>query len=261
MMASFAATICSFVRGRPLGLVVTQNLVTVDHAVREHLITTVDGNPKTDIRECGLKVTSLFTRIKSSAKRSRDRKASVIGDNCPLLYALKGKDGLTTNITSIKRLAQSGSEILAVIAAQTQADTVVYMPSGYSLSRIVASRCASVLDAELAHDVFVKSTKMEAFDMIRRAEDNGDISGDERKSLQYRLKKADGFPLKVIPVEYRHLFTPLQRNPAFRGSVTGRVVLVDDLLATGRTLTVAKEIVQAMNGVTSVEAVCLFSDV
>jgi len=259
MMAGFAATICSFVRGRPLGLVVTQNLVTVDHAVREHLITTVDGNPKTDIRDCGLKVTSLFTRIKSSAKRSRDR--SVIGDNCPLLYALKGKDGLTTNITSIKRLAQSGSEILAVIAAQTQADTVVYMPSSYSLSRIVASRCAEVLNAQLAHDVFVKSTKIEAFDMIRRAEDNGDITGDDRKSLQYRLKKADGFPLKVIPVEFRHLFTPLQRNPAFRGNVTGRVVLVDDLVATGRTLTVAKEIVQAMNGVTSVEAVCLFSDV
>lgn len=244
-----------------MGLVVTQNLVTVDHAVREHLITTVDGNPKTDIRECGLKVTSLFTRIKASAKKSRDRKAKVIGDNCPLLYALKGKDGLTTNITSIKRLVQSGNEILAVIAEQTEADTIVYMPSGYSLSRIVASRCASVLGAELADDVFVKSTKMEAFDMIRKAEDNGDISVEERKSLQFRLKTADSFSLKVIPVEYRHLFTPLQRNPAFRGNVTGRVVLVDDLLATGRTLTVAKEIVQAMNGVTSVEAVCLFSDV
>lgn len=199
--------------------------------------------------------------MKSSAKRSRHRRASAIGDNCPLLYALKGKDGLTTNISSIKRLAESGNEILDVIAAQMHADVVVYMPSGYSLSRIVASRCASKLNAQLAHDVFVKSTKLEAFDMIRRAEDSGDISRDERVSLQYRLKKVDGFPLKVIPVEYRHLFTPLQLNPAFRGNVAGRVVLVDDLLATGRTLTVAKDIVLAMNGVTSVEAVCLFSDV
>ncbi|ETU79906.1 hypothetical protein Q095_00359 [Pseudomonas aeruginosa PS50] len=168
---------------------------------------------------------------------------------------------MTTNISSIKRLVESGSEILNVIAAQMQADVVVYMPSGYSLSRIVASRCASKLNAQLTHDVFVKSTKLEAFDMIRRAEDNGDISRDDRISLQYRLKKVEGFPLKVIPVEHRHLFTPLQLNPAFRGSVTGRVVLVDDLLATGRTLTVAKDIVLAMNGVTSVEAVCLFSDV
>jgi hypothetical protein len=244
-----------------LGLVVTQNLVTVDHAVREHLITTAYGNPKTDTRECGLKVTSLFTRIKDSAKKSRNRKISVIGDNCPLLYALKGKDGLKTNITSIKRLVESGSEILATLAEQTQADTVVYMPSGYSLSRIVASRCASMFEAQLAHDVFVKSTKLDAYDMIRRAEDNGDISVEERKRLQFRLKTADGFPLKVIPVKYRHLFTPLQRNPAFSGNVIGRVVMVDDLLATGRTLSVAKEIVQAMNGVSSVEAVCLFSDV
>ncbi|KWS36141.1 hypothetical protein AL065_10580 [Pseudomonas amygdali pv. ulmi] len=203
----------------------------------------------------------MFTRIKDSAKKSRDRKNSAIGDNCPLLYALKGKDGLTTNISSIKRLIESGSEILAAIAQQIQADTVVYMPSGYSLSRIVASRCASIFEAQLVHDVFVKSTKLEAYEMIRRAEDNGYISVKERQKLQFRLKTADGFPLKVIPVNYRHLFTPLQRNPALGGNVSGRVVLVDDLLATGRTLTVAKEIVLAMNGVSSVEAVCLFSDV
>ena len=55
-----------------MGLVVENYLVTVDHAVTEHLVTTVDGNPKVSTTECGLRVMSVFTRIKASAKGRRD---------------------------------------------------------------------------------------------------------------------------------------------------------------------------------------------
>lgn len=244
-----------------MGLVVTKNLVTVDHSVKEHLVTTLEGNPKIDVRPCGLKVASIFTRTKVSGKGRRDRQARIIGDNCPMLYALKGKDNLTTNFTSIKKLADTGYQILEVIAQSLGADTVAYMPSAYSLSRIIATRCASVFDATLEANVFIKSTKLEAFDMIRDAENNGLISPDERKSLQYRLKKSETFSLKLVPVEYRHLFTPVQLSPVYRGRLQGKVVLVDDLLATGRTLSVARGIALRMPSVTSVEAVCLFSDV
>lgn len=242
-----------------MGLVVVNNLVTVDHAVKEHLITTVEGNPKISTTECGLRVTSVFTRLKASAKGRRDRQQ--VGDNCPMLYALKQKDGLVTNLASVRLLAESGRQILALLAEQIQADIVIYMPSGYSLSRIVGRRCAEAFAAPLIDGVFRKTTKLEAYEMLSRAEGNGDISIPDKRSLDFRLKKSDGFSLKDIPVPYRHLFTPLHLNPSFRGDIRGRVVLVDDLLASGQTLNVAADLIRRMPGVLTVEAICLFSDV
>ncbi len=242
-----------------MGLVVENHLVTVDHSVKEHLVTTVDGNPKISTTECGLRVVSVFTRIKASAKGRRGRQQ--VGDNCHMLYALKRKDGLVTNLASVRLLAESGHQILSLIAEQMSADIVVYMPSGYSLSKIMAKRCAGVFTAQLVSGVFRKTTKLEAYEMLRRADLNGDISTTEKQSLDYRLKKSDGFSLKNIPVSYRHLFTPLCLDPGFRGGIHGKVVLVDDLLASGRTLSVAANLIRQMPEVTSVEAVCLFSDV
>lgn len=72
-----------------LGLVVEGHLVTVDHSVKELLISSVEGNPKVSVTDTGMRVLSVFTRIKSSGKSRRDR--HVLGDNCHMLYALKQK--------------------------------------------------------------------------------------------------------------------------------------------------------------------------
>ncbi len=242
-----------------MGLVVLQNLVTVDHAVKEHLTTTVEGNPKVSVTECGLQVTSIFTRLKASAKSRRDR--NQVGDNCHMLYALKKKDGLVTNLASVRLLTESGRQILDLLAKQIQADSIIYMPSGYSLSRILGKRCAKAFGGVLIDGVFRKTTKLEAYAMLTRADRNGDISTSEKKTLDFRLKKSDMFSLKDIPVDYRHHFTPLHLNQGFHGNIRGKVVLVDDLLATGQTLRVAADLIRNMPGVSAVEAVCLFSDV
>ncbi|MBD0687623.1 hypothetical protein CGA22_24260 [Pseudomonas sp. PSB18] len=242
-----------------MGLVVKKNLVIVDHAVKEHLVTTVEGNPKISTTGDGLRVTSLFTRLKASAKGRRDR--NQIGDNCHMLYALKQKDGLVTNLASLRLLIVSGRQILTLISEQVNSDIVVCMPSGYSLSKIIGKRCAKAFGAPLMDTVFRKTTKLEAFEMLSRAERNGDVSTSDKRSLDFRLKKSDGFSLKDIPVPYRHLFTPMHLDSRFQGKIHGRVVLVDDLLASGQTLGVAAGLIKGMPGVTSVEAVCLFSNV
>ncbi|EMG2119042.1 hypothetical protein IPC1147_32970 [Pseudomonas aeruginosa] len=242
-----------------MGLVVRENLVTVDHQVKHHLVSTVEGNPKVSSTDCGLRVTSIFTRLKASAKARRGRLQ--IGDNCPMLYALKAKDGLITNHSSIRLLTASGREILGLISQDVAADTVVYMPSGYNLSRIIAKRCAKAFDAQLLEGVFRKTTKLEAYEMLSIADRNGDISPPDKQSLLFRMKKSAGFSLKDIPVSFRQFFVPLHLAAGFEGVVKGRVVLVDDLLASGQTLSVAAALIRGMPGVTSVEAVCLFSNV
>jgi len=242
-----------------LGLVIEGNLVRVDHSVKEHLITNVEGNPKVSKTKCGLHVTSLFTRLKTSGKARRDR--NHIGDNCHMLYALKQKDGLVTDMRSIRLLIESGRQILASIAGQIQADSVVYMPSGYAVSNIIGKRCARALGAQMFDGVFRKTSKLSAYEMLDRADRNGDISTIDKKMLLFRLRKSEVFSLKDIPIPFRGIFTPLHVHPGFTGDIHGRVLLVDDLLASGQTLSVAAGLIRQMPNVAAVAAVCLFSDV
>ncbi|MBL1804852.1 hypothetical protein ELE38_31540, partial [Klebsiella pneumoniae] len=75
--------------------------VTIDHSHRHWLITTPEGNPTRE-RVGNLTIYSMFRRQKAPASLNRDRKQRKLGDNCPLIYALKGKEGLTTDFSSIK---------------------------------------------------------------------------------------------------------------------------------------------------------------
>ena len=234
-----------------MGLVVQGNVVKVDHNNKEWLKTTPHGNPtKENIEE--LTVYSLFKRLLASRKSRKKHRNKIPGDNCPIIYAIKGKDNLTTDITSIKKLRESYEVIVNTFQANEPNgyDLVISMPSSHNISRIIGKRLAKTFTAHHSSDFLRKLTIDEAYNLLDRA----DISVEDHKALSFRLRKqrqengfGGYFSLKGIPVPFRSEFPPLCLNNV--GSVQGqpqRILLVDDLLATGTTLLTAHNLVQQM---------------
>jgi len=256
----------AFRQVKTVGLILQGQRVIVDHSCREGLITRPEGNPTIE-RIGDLKIYSVFKRQLLSAKRRRNREQRQLGDNCPLIYALKGKEGLSTDITSIKRLNESFTEILRQIAVQEPDgyQLIISMPSAHNISHIVGRRFARQFDAKHVTDLLRKITVQEAFRLLDRA----DISVEDSRSLAFRIKSQarevglnGNFSLKGIRPNLREVFPPLVLNVApalaFRPM---RILLVDDLMASGTTLNTAAHIISQQYAGATIHAACLFSSV
>lgn len=245
-----------------MGLVINGTHVVVDHACKDWLVTEPAGNPTEEWVE-NLRIWSVFRRRLASAKIQRDRRLKMLGDNCPIIYALKGKQGLTTDLASILLLSRSFRIILDdIVSRETEGyDAVISMPSSHPLSTMVATRFARKFSAPHLGNVFRKITVEEALTMLDRA----DIDVSDHKRLAFRIGKqlqsagfSGAFSLKDVPVGFRHIFTPLKINAGALTINASRVLLVDDLLATGTTMITAAELIRQNSPHASVCGVCLF---
>ncbi|PJR59643.1 hypothetical protein CWM52_20620 [Raoultella sp. T31] len=249
-----------------MGLILKGHKVIVDHDCRDWLITRPQGNPTIE-HSGNLKIYSVFKRQLLSGKRRRNREQRQLGDNCPLIYALKGKEELTTDISSIKRLHKSFGIILEQIARQEPDgyQLIISMPSAHNISHVVAKRFARRFGSVHSTNLLRKITVEEAFRLLDRA----DISVEETRSLDYRIKlqaKEVGFKgnfsLKGIPAGLRDALPPLSLNvlPELNFRPT-RILLVDDLMASGTTLDTAAHIISQQYPGATIHAACLFSSI
>lgn len=232
-----------------MGLRIVDNVVIVDHDVSEHLETTATGNPSIDWIE-DLQVYAIFQRKFHSAKAARDRQSRVLGDNCPLIYALKGKDGLSVEFHSIKSLNDSIPTILKAVIDDLHEgfDAVVPMPSSSPLSAILAKRLARVSGRPLVGGMFSKTTNAVAMASVAGAlaENSRALPKEDavhvRNALKFlRTVENEPYAAKNIKTQIRKYFSPLEINaiPPQLGA-EARLLLVDDLLATGETLRAAQ---------------------
>ena len=253
-----------------MGLKIVDGEVIVDHHENAHLNTGINGNP-TEIPFRGMTVHCVFQRLFHSAKEARDRHTRSLGDNCPLIYALKGKDGLSVSITSIKLLNASIPVLVDTISAKVfdKVDVVVPMPSSSDLAKILARRIARRNSLVMRTDLLVKSSNLQASVRAKAltAPGNRALSYGEANELKVIVRNlhrtaAAPYAAKEVKTRFRKYFDPLKLSPAVEQYPEGtRFLLVDDLMATGETLLAAQELLTGAGGAEALHAVTWFSPV
>lgn len=239
-----------------MGLVVIDGEVIVDHGVSDHLNTAIEGNP-TKVNLRGMTVHCAFQRKYLSAKKAKGVDDRLPGDNCPLIYALKGADGLRVSHSSIRALNAHAPTILAAISEMLagQIDAIVPMPSSSALARILAKRLARLTGISVQEGLFVKSSNAQAMLRAKALTANGNktLRYAQVRELKPLLRKMERNPdqpyaVKNIKTSLRGFFDPIQLAPAFAPQMASvRYLLVDDLLATGETLVAARSLITAHN--------------
>jgi hypothetical protein len=243
-----------------MGLNISGNVVDVDHSHNQHLNTGRHGNPvvqQVPAKQPELTVYSTFQRHKAPQSKSRDRNNRKVGDNCHLLYALKGKDGLTTTFGAMRRLLLNFDSIIEDMLDQVDRyDVVIPMPSEHNISRIYADRLARRFNCEVKFNVFDKISAEQALELLHVSP----LSSSEKSRVKARLDPSK-FSLKNVPIDFRQHFPPIAIGPGGIPLEFTRFLLADDLLATGTTLVAAKRLIQTVIPGAIVDAACLFSAV
>ncbi len=231
-----------------MGLEIAGGTVVVNHASKDHLYTGMYSNPSHTVIG-DIDVFSVYRRKKSPGPERRDRDAKRLGDNCPLIYALKGKHGLNVELSSIKRLMHFMPNILDKIVGELPKDLteIVTIPSAHPLATILATRLGRRMLLPVRSDLLIKST---CFEATRRADQilksnrfsvAREVEVDLRNTVKRLLKTAKSpYSSKDVLVPIRNYFDPLKICPDHTGlSAESKVLLVDDLLASGETIVAA----------------------
>jgi len=244
-----------------MGLTITGNFVDVDHSHNQLLNTGRHGNPVVHLIGEGkeeIRVYSTFERHKTPRSMSRNPNIRK-GDNCHLIYALKGNGGFYTSFGAIRRLMLHFDAIIEDMIDQSgDFDAVIPMPSGHGISRTFAKRLSQRYRCPLISGAFSKISMQDARNQLAAA----NLSYAERKQLAVRIGRGNGqFSVKDIPTEFRSLFKAVTIMPAVLPGHYQSFLLVDDLLASGSTLVEAGRQLRAIVPTADIAAACLFSAV
>ena len=253
-----------------MGLRLDGSTVVVDHAVKDHLYTGTYSNPsKYTVGD--VDVISVYRRKKSSGVERRDRLAKRTGDNCPLIYALKRVDGLDVKVGSIKKLLEYMPAILDEVVEKLPKDFthIVTIPSSHQLARILAKRIALRMNIPILDGLLEKSTcfeaTMRADTLLKKSPKSvpREIEVALRNTVKNVRKTAKlPYSSKFTPVHIRNHFDPLKISPRATGfTEEAKVLLIDDLLASGETLVAANHLLKCLGLKANCQAVTWFGSV
>jgi len=247
-----------------LGFVVSDSgSVLVDHSISSFGDTRISHNPTSATTLCQrnpLLVHSVFIRHGYKGNR-------VPGDNCPLIYGLKKKEGLSVEYNAVKTLLPSLEGILNKFIREREDNNVSYdliipMPSSHSISKILARRTQRLFpQANLLLESFRKSNGDDIKQQLLQ-DSFGAKSIPHGASINIinAVNKANDsgneFSLSDVNMNNRLFISPLTQIQELPN--VNSVLLIDDLYASGQTLITAKDCILEQLPQAKVEALSVY---
>ena len=233
--------------------------VIVNHTHSDYAVTTAEGNPyKSTITYGAVKIKNIgiFKRT-----YNKSRKPSV-GDNCPMLYALKNMNNLRTNFRSVYLLYIEFLKIVDLILTEecNHWDVIIILPSSSLLTKRFAERLAKKMTIQMP-DIFL----LEPFKKVTFEDVNSDlnylkvnnlIKSQAQTNIRQDIKKfikknniplGSSFQMKAIDKKYRHHIKPfklkdLNEDIMLKLSECKKILLVDDMLNSGTSIISARSL-------------------
>jgi Phosphoribosyl transferase domain len=228
--------------------------VAFDDSHHKRIDTSLDRNP-TISTVSGLSVRHIFRRNRTGDK---DR------DGNPLIYAMKGMNGYKILPLHKGQFMARARQVVESFIANIDADWIMPLPSNYSLCGDVADLICEVTAVPCLSPDFIRKKSVQ--EMLSQYGDTVPDTLTPRDSRFYKAQMAtwrDMGParhvsMKEINTAIRHCFDPLTLSGEAPDVVGSRVVIVDDLMSTGASLTSAVNLLTGI-GCTVTSGVCFVS--
>lgn len=230
-----------------MGIDVVNKRVFHSTSHQQRVDTSVSGNPQSKIISGSLTVQSIFRRMVHRE-----------GDGNPLIYALKKKDGFSISNREFCKFLPEFRQILAK-AMHGKSDVIfVPMPSSHKIAYTLASQAAKyAVNCSVEPSLFEKKTAGEVHQELKATVFPNKLRKDGVRLLSSLAASPNAiFSMKNVKnPELRHYISPLKLATVYPVQCR-EIILVDDLLSSGATLTCAHDQLQA-SGWGAISALCL----
>lgn len=241
-----------------MGITVDDNRVITFTSETEQLVnTSLDANPNYH-KLNDLTVHSVFKRLYSRQG----------GDGNPLIYALKGQKGFSITLKECGKFNPNISVILDRLIQKKDYEVILTMPSSHKIVERFAQKIKrrTPENCILINDIFTKKTFSEVYTDLQQLplipKHKKDIIALRRSIERDAQRNPDKvFSMKEVDTKSRMFISPLKINPIQNKrieQIKGKsILLVDDLLASGTTLTSAYSLLKELGISENIEAICL----
>ena len=206
--------------------------VTFDDTHQRRVDTSLEKNPTAE------KVGSVT--VHHIFRRNND--GDLDRDGNPLVKAMKGMDGYKVVPMYRAMFLSRAREVLETFAGDLEVDLVMPMPSSYGFAREVAVLVSNVAGKDLLESDFIR--KRTVAEMLAQYDGHVPDHLSKKLATAYKeqlytwndMKGGQSVSMKRIEPKIRTCFQPLTLTDNVPGIAARRVLVVDDLMATGSSI-------------------------